>query len=65
MRLTFILQDFKKVGELTKQYSNLPDSYIKRSMEQVGITTRCHFLIIKYKIFYIFKSKNIYFSSIF
>ncbi|KAJ9587133.1 hypothetical protein L9F63_028295 [Diploptera punctata] len=24
-----------KVGDLTKQYSNLPESYIKRSMEQV------------------------------
>lgn len=24
-----------KVGELTKKFSNLPESYIKRSMEQV------------------------------
>ncbi|XP_069678412.1 large ribosomal subunit protein uL24m [Periplaneta americana] len=33
MRLTRSL--FSKVGELTKKYSNLPESYIKRSMEQV------------------------------
>lgn len=25
----------KDVGELTKRYSNLPESYIKRSMRQV------------------------------
>lgn len=25
-----------KVGELTKKFSNLPESYIKRSMEQVS-----------------------------
>lgn len=24
-----------KVGELTKQYANFPDSYVQRSMEQV------------------------------
>lgn len=35
MRLTDSLRDFKKVGELTKKYANLPDSYIKRSMEKV------------------------------
>lgn len=35
MRLTDCLRDFKKVGELTKKYANLPDSYIKRSMEKV------------------------------
>ncbi|XP_026473668.1 probable 39S ribosomal protein L24, mitochondrial [Ctenocephalides felis] len=29
------LQLCQKVGDLTKQYSNLPESYIKRSMEQV------------------------------
>jgi len=36
MRLTDYLRDFKKVGELTKKYANLPDSYIKRSMERVS-----------------------------
>lgn len=36
MRLTNCLKDFKKVGELTKKYANLPDSYIKRSMEKVN-----------------------------
>jgi len=36
MRLTDYLRDFKKVGELTKKYANFPDSYIKRSMEQVS-----------------------------
>lgn len=25
-----------KIGDLTKRYSNLPDSYIKRSTEQVS-----------------------------
>ncbi|XP_060849063.1 large ribosomal subunit protein uL24m [Rhopalosiphum padi] len=35
MRLTDYLRDFKKVGELTKKYANLPDSYIKRSMERI------------------------------
>ncbi|KAK7580041.1 hypothetical protein V9T40_000670 [Parthenolecanium corni] len=40
MRLTQVLKDFKKVGELTKKYSNLPDSYIKRSMEQIYYRTR-------------------------
>lgn len=33
MRLTQIL--LSRVGDLTKKYSNLPDSYIKRAMEQV------------------------------
>lgn len=33
MRLTQFL--YAKVGDLTKQFSNLPESYIKRSMEQV------------------------------
>jgi hypothetical protein len=33
MRLTNVVMC--KVGELTKQYSNLPESYIKRAMEQV------------------------------
>lgn len=32
MRLSQILL---RVGDLTKKYSNLPDSYIKRAMEQV------------------------------
>lgn len=32
MRLTEILQ---KIGDASKKFSNLPDSYIKRSMEQV------------------------------
>lgn len=35
MRLTTAL--FSKVGDLTKKFSNLPDAYIKRSMEQVNI----------------------------
>ncbi|XP_050438471.1 probable 39S ribosomal protein L24, mitochondrial [Adelges cooleyi] len=35
MRLTSYLRDAKKVGEMTKKYANLPDSYINRSMEQV------------------------------
>jgi large subunit ribosomal protein L24 len=35
MRLTECLRDFKKVGALTKKYANLPDSYIKRSMDKV------------------------------
>ncbi|VVC33861.1 Hypothetical protein CINCED_3A016597 [Cinara cedri] len=35
MRLTNCLRDFKKVGELTKKYANLPDKYIERSMEKV------------------------------
>ncbi|GLG99386.1 Probable 39S ribosomal protein L24, mitochondrial [Gryllus bimaculatus] len=33
MRLTLLL--FENVGELTKKYANLPERYIKRSMEQV------------------------------
>lgn len=33
MRITSVL--LNKVGELTKQYSNLPESYIKRAMEKV------------------------------
>lgn len=33
MRLTQFLSN--KVGDLTKQFSNFPDAYIKRSMEQV------------------------------
>ncbi|PSN38819.1 putative 39S ribosomal protein L24 [Blattella germanica] len=33
MRLTSSI--LSKVGELTKQYSNLPEAYIKRAMEQV------------------------------
>lgn len=36
MRLTNCLGDFKKVGELTKKYANLPDKYIDRSMEKVS-----------------------------
>lgn len=36
MRLTTSL--LNKVGDLTKKFSNLPDTYIKRSMEQVNIT---------------------------
>lgn len=28
---------FEDVGELTKKYSNLPESYIRRSMRQVFI----------------------------
>lgn len=36
MRLTSCLRDFKKVGEMTKKYANLPDSYIKRSMDKVS-----------------------------
>lgn len=33
MRITNIL--FSKVGKWSKQFSNLPDRYIKRAMEQV------------------------------
>lgn len=33
MKFTQIL--FTKVGDLTKKFSNLPESYIKKSMEQV------------------------------
>lgn len=29
----------RKVGDLTKKFSNLPESYIKRSMDQVGHIT--------------------------
>lgn len=29
------MRNFKDVGELTKRFSNFPDSYIKRTMEQV------------------------------
>lgn len=38
MRLTQILcgKLSDKVGEITKRYSNLPDSYIQKSMEQVS-----------------------------
>lgn len=36
MRLTNCLRDVKKVGELTKKYANLPDSYIQRSMDKVS-----------------------------
>jgi hypothetical protein len=32
MRITNIL---KKVSDISKQYANFPDSYVKRSMEQV------------------------------
>lgn len=32
MRLTSML---KKVGEISKKYGNFPESYVKRSMEQV------------------------------
>ncbi|XP_065200644.1 large ribosomal subunit protein uL24m [Planococcus citri] len=39
MRLTAVLGEYKKVGELTKQYSNLPDSYIKKSIEHVFYRT--------------------------
>ncbi|XP_050527554.1 probable 39S ribosomal protein L24, mitochondrial [Daktulosphaira vitifoliae] len=35
MRLTNCLWNAKKVGEMTKKYANLPESYIDRSMEQV------------------------------
>lgn len=35
MKWTLVLFDYRKVGELTKKYSNLPDSYIKRAMEQI------------------------------
>lgn len=34
MRITSAL--WGKVGDLTKKFSNFPDSYIKRSMEQVN-----------------------------
>lgn len=34
MRLTTAV--FSKVGDLTKQFANLPETYIKRSMEQVN-----------------------------
>lgn len=34
MRITS--QFFSKVGDLTKQFSNFPESYVKRSMEQVS-----------------------------
>ncbi|XP_071453393.1 large ribosomal subunit protein uL24m [Hetaerina americana] len=37
MRITRIF--LSKVADLTKQYANLPESYIKRSMEQVGWRT--------------------------
>lgn len=33
MRITN--QILSKVGDLTKQFSNFPESYVKRSMEQV------------------------------
>lgn len=36
MRLTNCLRDYKKVGELTKKYANLPEKYIERSMEKVS-----------------------------
>lgn len=32
MRITGVLQ---KIGDVSKKFSNLPDAYIKRSMEQV------------------------------
>jgi large subunit ribosomal protein L24 len=39
MRLTAFLQNAKKLGDVSKKYSNFPDSYVKRSMEQVYWTT--------------------------
>lgn len=35
MRLTAFLQSAKKLGDVSKKYANLPDEYVKRSMEQV------------------------------
>lgn len=49
MRLTTAF--FSKVGDITKQFSNLPESYIKRSMEQVIFEvfyTQSQQLILKY-----------------
>ena len=38
MRLNAVLwRNFSKVGKTTKEYSNLPDSYIKRAMEKVSL----------------------------
>lgn len=47
MRLTQILlkarwdKEIGAVGEMTEKYSNLPKSYIRRSMRQVGIIDKC------------------------
>lgn len=54
MRLTTAL--FSKVGDLTKKFSNLPESYIKRSMEQVNFTQ--HSLHINKSLLCLCKSFN-------
>lgn len=46
----------KKVGDLTIKYSNFPESYVKRSYEQVGIIRnslkfKCSFENITYNFF--------------
>lgn len=54
MRLSTVL--LSKVGDLTKKYSNLPESYIKRAMEQVYWRTprRIQYLnrVVKKKKYY-------------
>lgn len=38
MRITqFLFEKIGKVSEMTEKYSNLPKSYIRRSMRQVNI----------------------------
>ena len=61
MRLTAFLQNAKKLGDVSKKYSNFPDAYVKRSMEQVYWKTprgenilKFHKLLLQTSMVYIF-----------
>ena len=38
MRLTLMM--FSKIGKFSTEYSNLPESYIKRAMKQVSVVNK-------------------------
>lgn len=57
MRLPQFLSS--KVGDLTKQFSNFPDTYVKRSIEQV----RHFFHLYSKKIIKILKLKQVYWKT--
>ena len=38
MRLTLMM--FSKIGTFSTEYSNLPESYIKRAMKQVSVVNK-------------------------
>lgn len=60
MRLTRVLRDASRVASSTKRHSNLPDSYIKRTMEQIEYTNREGPQFTKGKVY---KKENFYFGE--